>query len=298
MIVDHLKVFVTVVDQQNFSKAAEELFISQPAVSVHIRNLENELGCKLINRTSKQLILTQAGEILYRNAKQMLKLYDDAKIQINDLKSGITGTLKIGASFTIGEYILPRVLAEYVEQYPNVNVEVSIANTEEVLQAVKGGIDLGLVEGQVTLPELKKQSFVEDEMVIIVPVDHHLAKQRVISNTDILQDQTWILREVGSGTRAFSETLIQDLNLRVKRTYVFSSSQGVKESVITGLGIALVSSFIVHKEVEKGELIPLRIKGRKIVRKLFYVQRRDMTTSKVIAAFVEKIKEYGPDTPI
>src|SRR4051812_3861590 len=113
MIVDIMKVFVTVIEQKNFTRAAEILNISQPNVSLHIRNLENEFGTKLIHRSPKQVQITEAGQILYRHAKQILLHFEEARHEINDLRHVVTGKLRVGASFTIGEYILPKVLAEY-----------------------------------------------------------------------------------------------------------------------------------------------------------------------------------------
>lgn len=131
MIVDTLKVFVTVVEQSNFSRAAEILNLSQPGVSLHIRNLENEFGVKLLHRSSKQVKTTEAGHILYARAKQILSQYEAASEEISLLRNEVTGSLKIGASFTIGEYILP-VYSQFVNQYPQVDVHVNIANTEEI----------------------------------------------------------------------------------------------------------------------------------------------------------------------
>lgn len=150
MIVETLRVFVTVTEQRNFSRAAELLNLSQPGVSLHIRNLENEYGAKLMHRSPKLVKLTEAGEILYKRAKQILALAEEAKQEIQLLNEKVTGSLQIGASFTIGEYILPRVLAEFAVQFPEVEMSVTIANTEEITQALKANqLDLGIVEGNV-----------------------------------------------------------------------------------------------------------------------------------------------------
>lgn len=292
MSVDALHVFTTVVEQKNFSKAAEVLYISQPAVSMQIRNLENELGSKLILRSSKNLTLTQSGEILYTKAKQILTLYEEAKHEINHLKDEVSGTLKIGASFTIGEYVLPAILGEYTSQYPNVDIDVSIANTEEILSDVRNGLTLGLVEGDVAGNDLTLTPFITDEMVLIVPNSHPLAKQRLIRDSEDLQNQTWILREPGSGTRAYTDALIQDFGLKVNRTLVFSSSQGVKEAVINGLGISLVSQLIIRKELEHHELTLLRIKGKKILRDFSIIQPRGLMESKAVETFITKLSCY------
>jgi LysR family transcriptional regulator, transcriptional activator of the cysJI operon len=292
MSVDALKVFKTVVEQKNFSKAADLLYISQPAVSMQIRNLENEFGAKLIHRTSKQLMLTYSGEILYAKATQILNLYEEAKQEINLLRNEVGGTLKIGASFTIGEYVLPAILGEYTSQYPNVHVEVSISNTEEILNGVKNGLDLGLVEGNVEGQDFILTPFMTDEMVLIAPNSHSLAKVRLIQDTEVLQNQTWIFREAGSGTRAYTDLLIQELGLKVNRSFVFSSSQAIKEGVINGLGISFVSTLIVKKELEHHELTLVRIKGKQILRNFSIIRRDSSIESKAIETFLQKLNTY------
>lgn len=289
MIVDTLKVFVTVIEQKSFSRAADILYISQPSVSLHIRNLENELGTKLLHRSSKHVEPTQSGNILYQHAKKILLLYEEAKQKINLLKNEVRGSLKIGASFTIGEYILPALLAELAVQYPKVDIEVAIDNTEEIAQKIHTNhLDIGLVEGNVSHVDLNIQTFANDEMILVVSNNHPLARLPVVTTED-LQDQIWILRESGSGTRAFSDLLVDDLGLRVKRSFVFGSNEGVKQAVIAGLGIALVSCLIIRKELDAEELTALRIKEKHLFRSLSILRPKEPTTSKAIEIFLEKL---------
>lgn len=289
MINDPLKIFVTVVEHKNFSRAAEELYLSQPSVSLQIRNLENELGTKLINRSPKHLELTQSGEIFYEYAKNVLLLYDKAKEDIDQLSNVVTGGLKVGASNTIGEYILPFVLTEFAAQFPNVGIETSIANTEEISQAVRSNhLDLALVEGEVNHSDLIIQSLMEDEIILVVPNQHSLARLPIVT-ADHLQDQVWILRESGSGTRAFSDKLIKDRGIQVKKSYVLGSGQAVKQAVIAGLGIALVSSWIVRKELIARELTTIRIKGKRLTRFFSLITSKSHEQSKAMEVFTEQL---------
>lgn len=293
MIVDTLKVFITVVEQSHFSRAAEMLNLSQPGVSLHIRNLENELGTKLIHRSPKHVKMTEDGEILYVRAKQILSLYEEAKQEINERRNVVTGTLKVGASFTIGEYILPRILAEYATQYPRVKVEVMIDNTEEVIQKIRSNqLDIGLIEGQVTHADIKVEPFMEDELIIIAPSNHPLSQLQAVK-ADMLQNQVWIWRETGSGTRAYSDQLIQDLNLQVKRFFIFSSSQSIKEAVAAGLGIAMLSHWTVRKELETGEIKIICIKNRKLTRQFSIIQGKHTIASKAKEVFLQKVEEFN-----
>lgn len=298
MMIESLKVYVSVVEQKSFSRAADELFLSQPSVSLHIRNLENEFGVKLIHRSPKHLHLTSAGSILYHRAKEILALYNDTKEKINDMRHVVTGTLKIGASFTIGEYILPRFLAEVASEYPNVTVQVTVANTEEIFQALRQNqLDIGLVEGTVNENEVEVEPFCQDEMILVVPNSHPLAAFAQASVED-LQDQVWILREPGSGTRAFSDQVIQDLGIRMKRSFVFSSSEGVKEAVIYGLGIAIVSRLIVRKELAAKELTTIPIQTAEklpFLRQLSIIHSKEPSGSKALEEFLGKLRMFEVD---
>ncbi|HWQ43226.1 MAG TPA: LysR substrate-binding domain-containing protein [Desulfosporosinus sp.] len=289
MITDPLKIFVTVVEYKNFSRAAEELYMSQPSVSLQIRNLENELGTKLMNRSSKHLDLTQSGEIFYRYAKQILNLHDKAKQEIDQLTNLVTGSLKVGASYTIGEYILPSVLAGFAVQFPTVDIEASIANTEEITQAVRANhLDIALVEGEVSNSDLDIRPLMEDEIILVVPNQHVLTKFPIVTAEHLL-DQVWILRESGSGTRSFSDNLIKDWRIKVKKTYIFGSSQAVKQAVMAGLGIALVSCWIVRKELIAKELTAIPIEGKRLTRSFSLIKSKNHEMSKAMEVFTEQL---------
>lgn len=234
MIVDALRVFVTVVEQQHFSRAGELLNLSQPGVSLHIRNLENELGSKLLHRSPKSVRLTEAGAVLYKHAKQILAHYEEAAQEIRLLRDEVTGSLILGASFTIGEYILPGKLAEFARQYPQVNLQVTIGNTEEIIAAVKANqLDIGFIEGETSDSELDIIPYMKDEMIITAAAGHPLAGALIVDN-ERLQNQVWVLREPGSGTRAYSDHFLQEGYLPVKRSYVINSSQGAKKPLPPG----------------------------------------------------------------
>ena len=289
MLADPLKIFITVVEHKNFSRAAEELYISQSSVSMQVRNLENELGTKLINRSPKYLELTQSGEIFYGFAKKILLLYDKAKEEIDLLSNVVTGGLKVGASNTIGEYILPIILTEFAAQFPNVGIETSISNTEEISQAVRANhLDLALVEGEVNRSDFVIHPLMEDEIILVVPNQHSLARLPIVTADD-LQDQVWIFRENGSGTRAFSDKLIKDRGIHVKKSYVLGSGQAVKQAVIAGLGIALVSSWIVRKELTARELTAIRIKGKRLTRSFLLIKTKNHEQSKAMEVFTEQL---------
>lgn len=289
VINDPLKTFVTVVEHKNFSRAAEELYLSHPDVSLQIQSLEEELGTELVDSSSKHLELTSAGEIYYGYAKQILLLQEKAKQEIKQLSNMVTGTLKVGASYTIGEYILPFVVAEFAAQYPKVEIETSIANTEEIIQAVRANhLDIALVEGEVNHPDIVVRPIMKDELILVVP-NHHPLARLPIATSEHLQDQVWILRENGSGTRAFSDKLITEWGINVRKTYIFGSGQAVKQAVTAGLGIALVSRWIMRKELNAKELKSTRIKGKPLTRPFYLIERENHETSEAMEGFMDQL---------
>ncbi|MBD3920398.1 LysR family transcriptional regulator [Paenibacillus sp. PR3] len=293
MIVETMRVFVTTAEQRNFSRAAELLNLSQPGVSLHIRNLENEFGTKLMIRSPKLVKLTEAGEILYQRAKDILALYEAAKQDIYRLHDMVTGSLHIGASFTIGEYVLPRLLASFAEQYPQVEMDLTIGNTEAIIQSIRESeLDLGLVEGEVHATDLIITPYMRDEMILVAAAGHPLASLKLIK-TDALHHQVWVVRESGSGTRAFSDQFIEQAGLDVKRSYVFNSSQGVKEAVSAGLGIAILSRLVVQRELEAGEIIEIPIEGVRFERNFSLIRTRDQVATMSVQMFMERLLAKG-----
>lgn len=290
MALDTLRAFVTVVEHKNFSRAAELLHLSQPGVSLQIQSLENELGATLLHRTSKSVTPTKAGELLYERAKEILALYEEALQEIHLLQNTVSGSLQIGASYTIGEYILPKMLARFTRRYPEVEIAVKIANTDEIVRAVRSGeLEIGLVEGAVSFKDLKIEAFMRDEMVLVASPVHPLGELTV--SADQLQDQAWILRESGSGTRKYSDQFIEEHGLRMKRHYVFSSSQGVKEAVSNGLGIALLSSWVVRKELQTGDLREIRLKNKRFYRHFSLVLPQSAAPKKATSVFWQLAKK-------
>ncbi|GAX88537.1 selenium metabolism-associated LysR family transcriptional regulator [Effusibacillus lacus] len=281
-----LLVFVTVVEKKNFSRAAESLNMTQPAVSQQIHSLEDHYGVKLFERNSKRVELTRAGEILHDYAVQILNLHQEARQAINDLVGLVTGKLMIGASLTIGEYVLPRLLAVFTRQFPDVEVAVSIGNTEVIADnALNSRIDVGLVEGPVNPANLMITPFLEDEMVLIVPSRHRLASVDTAETSD-LSNETFIVREVGSGTRYVVEEVFRTLEFHPKREIQFGSTQAIKEAVEAGLGVAFISKWSIQKEIQLGTLSAVRVKGHSFPRPFSVIWKKGQFQTRAMKEFV------------
>ncbi|MCF8010275.1 MAG: LysR family transcriptional regulator [Clostridiales bacterium] len=285
MLNNELQIFVTVAEKENFSRAAEALNLSQPAISQHINNLEAYYGVKLFERSSKKVQLTQAGSTLYKYAKDILDMHIVAKRAVADLVELVTGKLTIGASLTIGEYVLPRLLAAFSKKYPEVKLSVDIGNTEEMHEKIlDGSIDIGLVEGELEDPHLEIKEFLEDELVFVVSRQHPLAGRNVVEDDD-LRNYIFILREEGSGTRHAMESALQKLSFVPSNQIVLGSTQAIKEAVEAGLGISCLSKWTLRKELQLGSLKPMRIKDSNVKRKFYLVSHKGKFESKATSEF-------------
>jgi LysR family transcriptional regulator, transcriptional activator of the cysJI operon len=289
MYYDALKTFVTVVEEGNFTRAAEKRLISQPSVSVHIQNLEKEFDTSLFIRSPKQLQLTSAGELLYERAKQVIQIYETTKEEIKEHHHLVHLELKIGASFTIGEYVLPSMLKKLNHLYPEIKLEVIIGNTEEVIDHVKlFHVDLGLIEGYCNENGLTVYPFMKDELKIVAPYNYFHSKE--ITSIGQLENQTWIAREKGSGTRAFMEHVFRSHGLKLKNIISISSTQGVKEAVIQGIGLSIISKFAISREVQNCQLSIVPIKGESLIRKFSYIHSPLAKNKKAMEGFIEILK--------
>ncbi|WP_350302508.1 LysR family transcriptional regulator [Peribacillus frigoritolerans] len=295
MYYDALKTFVTLVEVKNFTKTAEILLMSQPSVSLHIKKLEEEFQTKLFLRSPKFLKVTLTGEILYDRAKQMITIYEQTRQDIQEHDRSIKGELKIGASFTIGEYILPSLLIDLQEDYPELELQVVIGNTEEIVQAVRlYKVDIGLIEGQTNEKELSVHPFMQDELFIVSSNNHELANKDEVEITD-LHDQAWVTREVGSGTREYLNHVIRSNGLKIKSILTISSNQGIKETLIkNGLGLALLSRSVIERDVQNKILSIIQVKNESFNRTLSYVYSPIMEDKKNVKTFITELNKKWP----
>lgn len=286
---DAFKTFVTLAELKNFTKTSEALHISQPSVSLHIKNLEKEFQTELFIRSPKRVQITPTGIILYSRAKQIVSLYEQTKEEILEHHHSLQGELKIGASFTIGEYILPSFLSKLQRDFPKLELTVIIGNTEEIIQHVhQFHVDIGLIEGQANDKELSVHSFMRDELFIVASPTYQRFKDNITLHE--LQNHTWITREKGSGTREYIDHIIRSNGLNVKSLLTISSNQGIKESVIKGMGISLLSRSVIEREVKYGDLSIIRLQNQSFHRTFSYVISPFMVHKRSVEAFIQVIR--------
>lgn len=257
MLLEQLKTFTEVAERKNFTKAGEALNLAQPTVSLHIRQLEEEFGTPLFIRSRKQFSITPAGRLLYEKARQLLALAEETKEDMMRQSGELTGTLTVAASYTIGEYVLPRLLEDLLAAHPKLEVIISISNTEEVEAKVREfRCDVGCIEGTVRLDGLTAVPFMEDELIVVCGTCHPLARMADVSPEE-LQQARWITREEGSGTREHTDHLLRSLGHVKPARMIIGSNGGVIQAVVAGLGVAAVSVHAAKDGLETGQLVQL-----------------------------------------
>jgi LysR family transcriptional regulator, transcriptional activator of the cysJI operon len=285
-----LLVFVTVVEKENFTRAAEELHMTQPAVSQYIQTLERMVGTKLLDRSNKYVRLNKAGEIVYHQAKEILGLYTRMQYLVDDLMHTASGNLSIGASYTYGEYVLPHIIAHMQKLHPLIKPTISIGNTKQIEELViSHQLDIGIVEGEFKHEKLYMEPFAEDFMFIMVSANHRYANRQEIQLSELSED-TWIVREKGSGTREATEKMFAEFQFHPHNIMEFGSTQIIKESVEAGLGITLLSHWVIRKEISLGTLKILKLKGIPVTRKFFLITQVTNFYTKATEVFLDILR--------
>jgi LysR family transcriptional regulator, transcriptional activator of the cysJI operon len=287
MDVRGLEVFLSVAKHLNYTRAGEEVNLSQPSVSVRIRQLEEELGTKLFEQTGKKVSLTEAGLVLIPHARRLTAAIGDARQAIDELQGLERGTLRIGASTTPGMYLVPQVIARFNDRYPKIEIHLGIKDTQQIEEAViRNEFDFGFVGGHLAGDEVEVFPWLTDQLVLIVAPDHPLAKKRLVKSDD-LRNEKFILREPGSATRAAISTHLENSGLEIDPVIEMENPESVKKAVQSGLGIAFVSRFAVEAELKTKSLIAIRVRGLRIDRELKIVYRRDKHLGRAAKAFIE-----------
>jgi len=293
---DHkLRVFCTVTETKSFSKASEIIHLTQPAVSLQIQALEEIYETKLFDRSSSTVTLTPAGEVLYRYSKEILNLYAQADKDIGDITGLVKGSISIGASTTIGNYMLPSVISEFKEKNPKIKIHLLVGNTKRVVELLNAGnLDLGLVEGEVTKYKIVSEKLVSDEMVLIVSADHPWAKKKDVSMLDMVKEP-FIFREEGSGTRQVIEKHLLKRGITVQKmniTTVLGSTEAIKDAVENGTGIAIVSKWAVRREARYGALKTVKFKEGRLLREFSLVFNKNSITSYAVDEFLTFLRKF------
>ena len=275
-----LEAFVYVVKLKSFSKAAQRIYLTQPTISAHISSLEHELDTKLLERGTRSVYPTKPGSILYQYAVKMLKLRDDACCAVKNYNKELKGTLTICASTVPSQYILPKIISAFRDEYPNVTFNIRREDSEQVVDSVSRGLaDIGFCGTDTHSPECIFESFAEDPLVIITPNNERFRQFRSDGiHSDILKTEPVIIREEGSGTRREMERFLSKAGIEMGELKVvaqFNDPDSIKHSVSQGMGISVISKAAVEDYENFGLILSFNLSGVSMVRQLYVVSRKN-----------------------
>lgn len=287
MNLNHLAIFHAVAEEGTISKGAERLHISQPAVSKQLAEFERALGTPLFDRLPKGVRLTESGRLLHLYARRLFALETEAERALRELRGLERGRLALGASTSIGPYLLPSVLARFHRAHPGVEVYLEISNTEAIQKAVEeGGIDLGFTEGFLHSPHLEARVFLEDELVPIVAPGYDLPLKDEALTLARLCREPFVVREPGSGTREVIEEALRSRGLSVHPAMTLGNTEAIKRAVAEGVGVAIVSRLTIQEEERDGQLVVLRVADFTLRRPLHQLQVHGHQASASVRAFL------------
>jgi DNA-binding transcriptional LysR family regulator len=304
MNLSQLKAFLAVAQDRSFSRAAEKLYLTQPAVSKQIQALEEALGMRLFDRVGRSILLTQAGNILHDHAHIAFQTLEEARETINQLRGLQRGHLRISAASTIGTYMLPQPLGELKSQFPGIEISLAITNKARVVQQVLSHeVELGFVGPPVEPAELEMEEYLLDELVLIMAPTHRLAQEESVGVAELVEE-VFILREQGSGTREIMEEELGRVRVSLKKAMELGSTEAIKQAVAANLGVSIVSKFAISLEILQGRLAVARLPELNLRRQLFVIHHGGRTLSPAAQEFcsllrrsaVVRRKTLSPDT--
>jgi DNA-binding transcriptional LysR family regulator len=284
---NRLRLFLAVVEYGGVTRAAEAISVSQPAISQAIHALEQELDTSLLEHVGRTVAPTEAGVLLASYGRRMFNLAEESRQALDDLAGLQRGHLAIGASTTIGIYLLPRVLATYQQRYPGIELSLDVGNTGQVIQdLIDGRCDLALVEGPVSDPRVVSAPWLEDELVLIVPLGNPLAGAGPVT-ANALADAPFLAREPGSGTRDVVSEALDAWGIVPHVLMELGHTEAIKQAVIAGMGVSILSRLTVERELTAGLLITPSMAPGRITRMLRLVMRSDYRPSSAARAMLD-----------
>lgn len=286
------KTYVRVVETQNLSKTADDFGISQPAVTKQIQSLEDIFGVLLLERSGRKLKPTEAGEILYNYAREIIKTVDKTQSAMEELSESRKGSLYIGASTIPGQYILPYLIKIYKDKYFSTSISMDIADTEKIFNKVaERELDMGIVGAWINNRKVDGFQWLEDELVVIVPESHKFAKNQEVKLNSLINER-WISREKGSGTRKAVESLWAAHGIRREELNIYmeaGSTEAVLAMVESGMGISIVSRWAI-KRIEQRKIKAIRLDEIDAKRFLYVIYPRQKVRRKSVINFLDYLK--------
>ncbi|CBE67867.1 MAG: LysR family transcriptional regulator [Candidatus Methylomirabilis oxygeniifera] len=284
-----LELFCRIVESGSFSKAADAMYLTQPTVSGHIKKLEKDVGIRLLDRLGHRATPTKAGNLLYRYARRILTLRQEAQQALDEFKGGLKGELILGASSIPGGYLLPPLIGPFRARYSDISIVLKVSDSKEIIEAViDGAYEIGAVGAQFDDSRIEYQTFAEDEMVLVVPPAHPWASRKSVRAKE-LPSQPFLIRERGSGTRKMLERALERRNLSIGAFKIIGemgSNEAIRQAVKAGGGIAIISRLAVASDINCRELYAIPIAGLKLTRPFYLITHRHRSRSPICNAFL------------
>lgn len=286
-----LKIFYETALCLNMTKVAKNMYISQPSISQSIHELEEEVGVKLFDRIGKKLFLTNEGEIFLNYTRRILNLYDEGINTLNDYAHNSKGKITIGASTTIGIYILPGIIKSFSEKYKDIEISIIIENTSRIKNLIlQNKVDFAYVEGEIKSEEINQEKVWEDELVFICGNNHKWSNTNIIKAEE-LSNEKLIMRESGSGSREIIENYLLGKEIDYNIFLELGNTEAIKRIVEANLGIGCISEKCIEENIKHGDLNSFRLEERKIIRDLLLITHKDKFISKNMKDFIDFAKE-------
>ncbi|MEW6408870.1 MAG: LysR family transcriptional regulator [Nitrospirota bacterium] len=281
-----LRTFYVLAKKGSFSRTAEELCVTQPAISIHIKTLEDYYGVGLFDKVDKKYVLTEAGKALYHYTERIFNLIDESKRTLSGFIDFQRGSLSLGASSNIGVYILPCLLGDFKNIFPKINIQVSIGNTKTIEQKILNNeIDIGLVEAQIRSPEVVIEHWREEKLVLVTSPKHPFVKLKKVKPSQ-LTGEPFIVGERGSGTRRVLQDKIPSIVDHLKIFLELGSTEAVKKAVEENLGVSIVGENTVTRELKSGSLKSIQIDGVELKKKYNIIYLKGKIFTPVIKEFI------------
>lgn len=288
-----LRVFEAVARLSSYTRAAEELHLSQPAVSMQVHQLEDTVGLPLFERLGKAIVLTEAGREIHQYSRSINRSLQEMEEVVEALKGVNRGRLHVAVASTVN-YFAPRLLAVFHQRYPGITPRLDVTNRESLVRLLEANsVDLALMGVPPQEMDLESEAFLDNPLVVIAPPDHPLAGERAIP-MGRLGSETFVMREAGSGTRQAMERHFKEQGMAIRHGMQMTRNEAVKQAVRSGLGLSVVSLHTIELELETRRLVVLDIQGFPLARKWYLVCRRGKRLSPAAAAFRDFVLREGP----
>jgi len=293
MNIHQVHIFNIAAKTLSITKTAKKMHLSQPSVSIQIKDLEDSLNVRLFERINRKITLTDAGKVFFSYSEKLLNLIDEINAVMNEFSSGDVGKLVLGTSSTIGIYVLPKYLGYFKEMFPKAEISLIILNRQEALeQCISGELDFAFLQDPPKHPDLQSEFFMRDELVIVCSPRHRWAeKDHLTIKMLTTEPEQIILREEGSGTRGLIEYVLKRFGIERNVTMELSSSEGIKRAVEANLGVAVLSRNVIKTELMNKTLVALDIKDLNTKREFYIVHNKKRKFMPMMEKFYEYILE-------